>query len=154
MPRSFLDTSALVKRYHIETGTPIVDSIFASGDAVQVSRLAVVELTSALALKVRTSEISAGQMSLALQRFHSDVSQGTLQIMRILARHYRDSERLLVSYGTKQQLRTLDALQLAVALDLWTAKQTDQFVCADFAMMDIAKAERLPVVNVMVTPTP
>jgi hypothetical protein len=35
-----------------------------------------------------------------------------------LVRHFKDAERLIRQYGLAQRIRTLDALQLAVALDL------------------------------------
>ena len=56
----FLDTSALVKRYHGEAGTDAIDRIFAQSLAeLVISRLALVEVTSALAFKVRTGELQS-----------------------------------------------------------------------------------------------
>jgi len=44
----FFDTSALVKLYHAETGTPVVDQIAsAAGTRILISRLTVAEMTSA-----------------------------------------------------------------------------------------------------------
>jgi hypothetical protein len=58
MARYIFDTSALVKHYHAEPGTP-VDALFAKpGAELFVSRLAVVEVTSALSLKVRRMRYS------------------------------------------------------------------------------------------------
>jgi hypothetical protein len=46
--------------------------------------------------------------------------------------HYREGERLLRAYTAEKGLRTLDALQLAVALlELHRESRLDQFVCAD-----------------------
>jgi len=51
----FLDTSALVKRYHEEVGTPEIDRLFDDPQAeLIISRLGFVELQSALASKVRS----------------------------------------------------------------------------------------------------
>jgi predicted nucleic acid-binding protein len=55
----FFDSSALVKLYHSETGTSVVDQIAnTTGNLIRISRLTVAELTSAFAIKVRTQSIS------------------------------------------------------------------------------------------------
>lgn len=44
----YLDTSALIKHYHVEIGTPVVDKILSESDAIHLlSRLARVEMQSA-----------------------------------------------------------------------------------------------------------
>jgi len=54
----FFDTSALLKRYHSELGTEIVDSAFEEKDATRIiSDLSVIEFYSAFTKKVRTREI-------------------------------------------------------------------------------------------------
>ena len=55
----FLDTSALVKRYHQERGSQVIDAVFAEQDRqIVISDLSIIELGSALAKKVREGEIS------------------------------------------------------------------------------------------------
>ena len=56
--RVFLDTSALVKRYHVEKGTDVIDNLLGSEHQICISRLSVTELTSAFAIKVRTGTIA------------------------------------------------------------------------------------------------
>jgi uncharacterized protein len=52
------DSSALIKHYHAEVGTPVVDNILAEPGAIHfISRLSGVEVPSAFAKKVRTLEI-------------------------------------------------------------------------------------------------
>ena len=52
--RYFLDSSALVKRYHRESGSPDVDQLLAAPDnQIIISRLALVELHSSFARLVR-----------------------------------------------------------------------------------------------------
>jgi len=47
----FFDSSALVKLYHPEAGTPIVDQIVnAANNPIRISRLTTAELTSAFAI--------------------------------------------------------------------------------------------------------
>ena len=58
MNKYFLDTSALVKRYHREEGSDILDRLFEEPDAkFIISDISIIEFYSAIALKVRTGEI-------------------------------------------------------------------------------------------------
>jgi hypothetical protein len=58
MPRYFFDTSALVKRYHAENGTPEVRRLMTEPDAqCLISRLATVEMLSGFAGKVAQASI-------------------------------------------------------------------------------------------------
>jgi len=52
-----------------------------------------------------------------------------------------------VQYGNRKGLRTLDALQLAVALDVKSRVGLDAFVVADVACAEIAQAQGLSVTN-------
>lgn len=46
-----------------------------------------------------------------------------------------------------KRLRTLDALQLATALDLWNKHRVDTFVTADQILGDLADDDGLPILN-------
>jgi uncharacterized protein len=62
MPRYFFDTSALVKHYHTELGSPKVDLILGeSGSEYFIARLTLAEAPSVFAKKVRTGEIAQGR---------------------------------------------------------------------------------------------
>jgi len=65
----------------------------------------------------------------------------------MLAAHFQGAERLLLHYGPSQSIRTLDALQLAVASDLRGQGLIDHFVCADRRLLAVATAEGLPVID-------
>lgn len=153
MPKYFFDTSALVKRYCPEVGTAVVDSLFATqGDTRIVSRLCVIETVSALAMKVRMGELTAEDYSLTRKKFLSEISGGTIAAARILAAHYRLAERLIHRHATTQKLRTLDALQLGIAIDLRDKGRIDSFVCADESLCAIARDEGFSIVNPSVRP--
>jgi predicted nucleic acid-binding protein len=81
------------------------------------------------------------------RRFRGDIRAVRLQVVRLLVRHHEAAERLIRRLGTGQNLRTLDALQLAVALSLNEPARPVVFVCADQALCTIATAEGLTVVN-------
>lgn len=81
MAGHFLDSSALVKLYHAEVGTPIVDQIVnAGGNPIRISRLTVAELTSAFAIKVRTQSINREDADLFLRQFRRDIAAGKLEV--------------------------------------------------------------------------
>jgi hypothetical protein len=68
------------------------------------------------------------------------------QVIPLLDVHYQTAQQLLVRHGLTRGLRTLDALQLAVAL-LGPTGSLDAFVCADVNLCAIAAMEGLTVVN-------
>ena len=51
-------------------------------------------------------------------RFILDIAAGEIEVYSVTEDHYAAAERLIVLHGFHHRLRTLDALQLAVALDL------------------------------------
>ena len=55
--------------------------------------------------------------------------------------------RLIIRYGDRKGLRTLDALQLAVALDVQHRVGLDALVAADKAFCEVATLEGLAVLN-------
>ena len=75
-----------------------------------------------------------------------DIAQGQFQHVRVTEPHYREAERLIVAYR-RRRFRTLDALQLAVALDLSRRGMTEYFVCADTRFYETAQEEGLVILN-------
>jgi uncharacterized protein len=148
MPGYFLDSSALGKRYHPEVGTAHVEALFqAQQPARFISRLSVVELQSVFAGKVRTRAIVEADLELLRARFLQDISQRELRIIRMTDGHYREAERLIQQHGVRRSLRTLDALQLSVALALHRRVALDAFVCADQGLCSVAQEEGLRIIN-------
>jgi hypothetical protein len=62
-----------------------------------------------------------------------------------LVKHFKDAERLIRQYGLAQRLRTLDALQLAVALDLGSRGLVDKLVSSDRHLLSEARAEGIAI---------
>lgn len=148
MPADFFDTSAPVKRYHREAGTDVVLArSTVPGVSHFVSRLAAVELHSTFAKKVRTGQMTPAAFRFATRRFRSDVSVGRLKSLRLLPSHYTAAIRLIRRLSLTSNLRTLDSLQLAVALSIHKPGQPVTFVSADNALCAVAAAEGLVVVN-------
>ena len=107
----FFDSSALVKLYHPEVGTPAVHQIVDATDSlVRVSRLTVAELTSAFAIKVRTQSISRDDAEVFLHQFREDVASGKLEIFSIGESTFTTAEVLVERYAFDSRLRALDVL--------------------------------------------
>ncbi len=148
MPHHFLDTSGLVKHYHPEVGTPEVDRLWADpGARLFLSRLSVAETVSVFARKVRTGTISPTDFGLLRRRFFADLRQRRPAIVRLLVRHFQEADRLLQQHSLTHGLNTLDALQLAVALDLRRRGMLDELVAADRVLLAVATLEGLKVLN-------
>jgi hypothetical protein len=81
------------------------------------------------------------------------MANGLFQVRRLLVGHLQAASQLIDQYGTTLNLRTLDAIQLAVAVDYYQNYGLDSFVCADTNLCQIAQAEGLAVINPM-TPIP
>ena len=148
MAGTFFDTSALGKYYHQEIGTAKVDELLTDTDATAfISRLSAVELHSVFAKKVRTKAILPADFELLRQRFSTDLRRRRFQIVRVTSPDFVLATKLIRRIGLEQNLRTLDALQLAIALGLREKSLVNQFVCADQSLCSIAAAEGLTVIN-------
>lgn len=148
MPNYFFDTSALSKNYHNEVGTPRVEQLLReAGTRHFVSRLSVIEIQSVFAGKVRTGVISESDFGILRRCFLTDVAKRRLDVVRLSGFHYQEAERLIRTHAMGRSLRTLDAIQLSVALDLCARGLSNYFVCADRNLCKVAIAEALTVIN-------
>lgn len=151
MAHYFLDSSALVKHYHAEAGTAEVDQLLAEPNARHfIARLTAVEVQSAFVRKVREGKLTLIELGVVRRRLLDDIAQRHLEVVRMTEGHYDTAEQLLRAYGPQPgqpRLRTLDALQLAVALDVHQRLGIDKFVAADDDLCAAARSEQLPVLN-------
>lgn len=148
MAAYYHDSSSLIKHYHVEIGTPVVDKILAEPNAIHfLSQLSGVEVPSAFAKKVRTQEITTADFQHLHQKFLADMTNRQYRIVRLLVRHLQSAEQLIQKYGMTRSIRTLDAIQLAVAIDVESRHGIDHFVCADTNLCIIAAAEGFAVIN-------
>lgn len=149
MPNYFLDTSALAKRYHTENGSDFVDRLLEqAGSRSWISHLSIVEFESVLAIKTRTREIDPPALEVARRRFRADLAQQRLLVGPPFHEiHFHSARRLLSQYGVTDGLRTLDALQLAVALDLKQCGHVGVLVAADQRLCRVSALAGCPAVN-------
>jgi predicted nucleic acid-binding protein len=138
----YLDSSALVKRYAMESGSERVASLVEGDQKIAVSWLAVPETLSAVARRAKGGSISTegltsirGQFSRDLQRF---------MIVDVCGAPIDGIEALI----TRHALRGADSIHLSTAL--WLCKATKSpvvFVASDNELLAAARAERLKTLN-------
>jgi predicted nucleic acid-binding protein len=146
--RYFFDSSALAKLYQPEEGSDRVEAIFRQPQRrLIISRLTAVEMHSVFAGRVRMGTLNPTDAAALRNHFLSDVAAGVLTVVAAADRHYEEAERLLKQYGNIFRLRTLDALQLAVALDVHRRESLDAVVAADNVVCQVGAAEGLPITN-------
>ena len=76
-----------------------------------------------------------------------DAAAEEFHVFGITTDHFHSAGRLVGRYSFTHRLRTLDALQLAVALDLRERGYLDYFVVADKVLAEVAAVEGLAVRN-------
>ncbi len=148
MADHFFDTSAAVKHYRAEVGTARVDALLAdAGSRHFLSALGVVEAQSVFARLVRTGQITSTEFHRLRGGLLNDIASGLWTVVQMAPTDFQQAQLLLVKHGLGRSLRTLDSLQLAVALALHALAPLDDFVCADANLCVTAAAEGLTVMN-------
>lgn len=116
MPRYFLDSSALVKRYHQESGSAQVEGLFNElGNRFFVSRLALVELHSCFARLVREGILPEANFHQLVARLELDVASGILTVAAVSNPRLQAASAILGTHGLTSPARTLDVIHLATA---------------------------------------
>jgi len=143
----FFDSSAIVKRYLIETGTAWVGSItdLAAGNKVYLARVTLVEVISAITRKVRASGLSATGANKAIADFRDDFGN-EYSVIELTPRLIEQASNLAEAHA----LRAYDAVQLAAALEIngnmrLAGAPAITLVSADGALNTAALAEGLAV---------
>lgn len=140
---TYLDTSALIKRFVNEKGSALVQSIVQRSGPIATAKIAYAEIFAGLSRKLREGAILKSQYALACRQFESDW-QAYIRI------DLRD-EILLAARNLIQRhpLRAYDAVHLASALSLRTELDVELiFAAADRRLLRAAEAERLKPLNV------
>ena len=143
-----LDSSAVVKRYVNESGTPWVNRIVdpGSGNQIYLLRIAGVEVTSAVARRARQGLTPAPAAASAIAQFRADFST-IYRIVEVTANLVELAMRLAEVHA----LRGYDAVQLAGPLEVNAAAMTVgtsvTFVSADVELNTVATAEGMLVLD-------
>jgi uncharacterized protein len=142
----YLDTSALIKRFVNEKGSPLVQSIVQRKGAIATAKIAYAEIFAGLTRKLREGNLSKAQYALACRQFESDW-QAYLRVE--LADNILLLARDLIQ---RRPLRGFDAVHLASALSLKIALGEEiTFAAADGRLLKAAEAENLEPLNVEIS---
>ncbi len=124
----FFDTSALFKLFVDESNAAQVQAIYAdSNNDIWVSNLTRPEFYSTVMRRLRGSQLSKKQLISISNNFESVWSN--LLVIPFDLSYLTTAENLIKTVGKKQNLRTLDALQLAAFQS--RATRDWQFLTAD-----------------------
>lgn len=148
MTRIFLDTSALVKRYHPELGSDCVNAIFEDRNhSLVTSRLTITELQSAMMRRLRSGEIDLATIEAIRAHVLMEVRQRRILVMAVSPFHFMEAGRILMTLGQQASIRTLDAIQLACARDVRRRGMVDTLMTADERLLVVATIDGFTVLN-------
>ena len=143
----FFDSSAIVKRYLVETGTTWVSKIadLATGNAIFLARVTFVEVISAITRKSRGPGLLPSGAATAIVNFRHDF-ENEYSLIELTPDLINSAGSLAEAHA----LRAYDAVQLAAALginhELESAGESPiTLISADGALNDCAIAEGIAV---------
>ena len=136
----YLDTSALVKLYIEEQGSPEVKAMVNKARIVSTSRVAYVEATAAIARKYREGELSQEEHVQVIKDLKQDWDNYFIvEVSESMA-------KLGGELTSRHPLRGFDAIHLASALLLRNRTRLEvSFSCFDEPLRAAAEAEGLTV---------
>ena len=138
----FLDTSAIVKRYILETGTAWIQGLTdpAAGNVHCIARITRPETVAAITRRERDGQIAPADAITALTDFDQDFAQQYLIVA--MSDALIDHAAILArTHG----LRGYDAVQLAAALEVWSQIPSAVPISADGELNAAATAEGMAV---------
>jgi predicted nucleic acid-binding protein len=139
---TYLDTSALIKRFVAEKGSAVVHALVVQKGPIATAKIAYAEVYAGLTRRLRERSLSKAQHDLACRQFERDW-QGYLRV------DLHDDVLLLArDLIRRHPLRGFDAVHLASALSLarWLGEEIT-FAAADDRLLHAARAEGLAVLH-------
>lgn len=149
MASYYLESSALVKRYVVEAGTPWIRGLSAlsAANSLVIAQITGVEAVAAITLRARRGSTTPADAAIAIANFRRDFTRGYYAVPITLAMIGH-----AMNLAEKHGLRGYDAVQLATALQVQSERRANGlpdiiFLSADNALSAAAAAEGLAVDN-------
>jgi uncharacterized protein len=146
----FIDTSALAKLYHEEPGSDYMERLFErqTEHRLIISPLTLVEMESVLAIKMRTKKLDQTTRLVAQDRLRADLYERRILVSPPFENsHFEYARTCVAVYGPQEGIRTLDALQLSMALYLLNSGLLHFVVAADQRLCRVARKEGIKVID-------
>jgi len=139
----YLDTTALVKHYHLELGSQAVDDLMDHpGHVMILGEPAISDLYTLFSGRVESGEITRDDYFTAIATFESEISHNRFQFLEVDAATLKNIRLLLLNH---QRLGAQQGLHLALCMELLAIKPT--VVSTDPALLSACEAEGFQVMN-------
>jgi uncharacterized protein len=123
----YCDTSVVVAYYVPEIHSAKAEQVLDAHPQRVISPMVITEVSSALRRKVNDKALARADAQAAWEDFKQDVATGIFRLSALERRHYDHAAAQM--WQTKDRLRTLDAVHLAVAdLDGYTMATADDLM--------------------------
>lgn len=136
----FLDTNAVVKLYHDVLGTENLLKFlnsYSDNLIITISDLTIIEFHSTFLKRVRTTEIALPLVNKISKDFDADITM--FNVIEVNLAVMDLAIKLLDFIASKKGLRTLDAIQLSVAIFSHQFFPINYFVGSDKKLLNVTK---------------
>lgn len=138
----YFETSALVKNYVLENGSPGVAKLLLENHDNATSKLTYTEILSAFVRRMKSGDLSPQKMKKVIDQFEDDWN--SLLIVDV----HDDILPIVKRVIGKHQLKAADSIHLASAIWLKTSLKEDiVFASSDLNLLKAARRERLSPIN-------
>ncbi len=135
----FCDTSSLIKKYILESGSDKFDNVINKADNVYISAITEIETISTFKRLLIENAITADDYDLLLNDFEIDFQY--YSVMPLNEQIIKNAIKLIDKY----QLKTLDSIQLGTVIYL--KDEIDSFVVCDEKLIKAALKEDIKIIN-------
>lgn len=141
MVNFYIDTSAFVKRYFLESGSDIIDRLFKKSELTMTASLTYAETYAAFNRVYREGGITGSKLKNIIELFEEDWKG--LSLIEFSA----EARKKIPDLSKKFPLRGADLLHLASALTIFERGIDFQFVASDGKLLNAAEGSGLPVLD-------
>jgi hypothetical protein len=139
----YLDTTALVKHYHLELGSRAVDDLIDHpSHGIVLGEPSVADLYGLLNRRVEIGEITRDDYFTAMVTFEAEMAQNLFRFLEVDAATLKNIRVLILKHN---QLGVQQALHLALSMEMLSLKPT--VVSTDPVLLLACETEGLKIMN-------